>query len=53
MLYAVVAGLSALWMWFRSSGMIVASNWVALIDIALVSWAMVYRGGGHHERRDN
>lgn len=53
MLYAVVAGLSALWMWFRSSGMIVASNRVALIDIALVSWAMVYRGGGHHECGDN
>lgn len=52
MLYALVAVLSALWMWFRSLGMIVASNLVALIDIALVSWAMVYRGG-HHERRDN
>lgn len=45
MLYAVVAVLSALWMWLRSSGMIVASNLIALVDIAITTWAMVYRSG--------
>lgn len=53
MLYAVVAVLSALWMWFRASGMIVASNWAAIIDIFLMTWAMVYRGGDHHESRND
>lgn len=47
MLYALVAVLSASWMWLRASGMIVASNWAAIIDIFLVTWAIVYRGGEH------
>lgn len=45
MLYAVVAVLSALWMWLRSLGMIAASNLIALVDIAITTWAMVYRSG--------
>lgn len=53
MLYIVVAALSALWMWLRESGMLVASNWTAMIDIVVVAWAMAYRGGDHHERRDD
>lgn len=53
MLYALVAVLAASWMWLRASGMLVASNWAALITIAVVTWAMVYRGGEHHERRDD
>lgn len=52
MLYALVAVLSASWMWLRASGMLAASNLVAVIAIFVVTWAMVYRGG-HHERRDN
>lgn len=52
-MYALVAVLSALWMWLRSLGMIVASNWVAIIDIALVTWAMAYRGGDYYEHRDD
>lgn len=50
MLYALVAALAAFWMWLRASGMLVASNWAALITIAVVTWAMVYRGGEHHEQ---
>ncbi len=53
MLYALVAVLSASWMWLRTSGMLAASNLVAVITIFVVTWAMVYRGGEHHERRDN
>lgn len=53
MLYALVAVLSASWMWLRASGMLAASNLAAIIDIFLVTWAIVYRGGEHHERRDN
>lgn len=53
MLYIVVAALSALWMWLRESGMLVASNWAALITIAVVAWAITYRGGDYHERRDD
>lgn len=53
MLYVLVAILAASWMWLRASGMLVASNWAALITIAVVTWAMVYRGGEHHERRDD
>lgn len=44
-LYAIVAVLSALWMWLRSLGMIAASNLIALVDIAITTWSMVYRSG--------
>lgn len=53
MLYALVAVLSASWMWLRASGMLAASNFVAVISIFVITWAMVYRGGEHHERRDD
>lgn len=53
MLYVLVAVLSASWMWLRASGMLAASNLVAVITIFVMTWAMVYQGGQHHERRDD
>lgn len=43
MLYIVVAALSALWMWLRESGMLVASNWTAVIDIVVMAFAVVWQ----------